>query len=125
MNAPRARHPLDTLRISLVLVWLVTALVSVLEWSGQSTDLLRQAGLHNGLLINTSIAAGVVVDALLGLLLWLRPRRQTYALAMIGMLLMTTIATLLLPSLWLHPLGPLLKNLPIAAALWQLWKSSP
>ena len=30
---------------------------------------------------------------------------------------MTAAATLLQPALWLHPLGPLLKNLPIAALL--------
>jgi hypothetical protein len=24
------------------------------------------------------------------------------------------------PGLWLHPLGPLLKNIPIAAVLWVL-----
>ena len=28
------------------------------------------------------------------------------------------------PDLWLHPLGPLSKNLPIAAALWVLWQST-
>jgi len=36
------------------------------------------------------------------------------------MLLMTLATTVLLPTLWLHPLGPLLKNLPIAALLWAL-----
>jgi hypothetical protein len=35
-------------------------------------------------------------------------------------LVLTAIATLLLPSLWLDPLGPLTKNVPIAAALWVL-----
>jgi hypothetical protein len=29
---------------------------------------------------------------------------------------------LLQPALWLHPLGPLLKNLPIAALLWHLYR---
>jgi hypothetical protein len=33
---------------------------------------------------------------------------------------MTVIGTALQPTLWLHPLGPLLKNLPIAAMLWFL-----
>jgi hypothetical protein len=37
---------------------------------------------------------------------------------------MTITATVLLPALWLHPLGPLSKNLPIAAALYLLWQSS-
>ena len=33
------------------------------------------------------------------------------------MLLMTGVATAIDPSLWLHPLGPLTKNVPIAALL--------
>lgn len=40
--------------------------------------------------------------------------------ALLSMLLMSAIATLLLPSLWLHPLGPLLKNIPLAAMFWIL-----
>ena len=36
------------------------------------------------------------------------------------MLVMTALASVLDPSLWLHPLGPLTKNVPIAAALWVL-----
>ncbi len=35
---------------------------------------------------------------------------------------MTLAATVLQPGLWLHPLGPLLKNLPIAALLWHLYR---
>jgi hypothetical protein len=34
---------------------------------------------------------------------------------------MTAVATFLQPALWLQPLGPLLKNLPIAALLWHLY----
>jgi hypothetical protein len=40
------------------------------------------------------------------------------------MLLMTLVATILYPSLWLHPLGPLTKNIPAAAALLILAKAS-
>jgi hypothetical protein len=50
----------------------------------------------------------------------LRPSRRVYGLALALMLCMTAIATVLDPSLWLHPLGPLTKNLPIAAILWVL-----
>ena len=34
-------------------------------------------------------------------------------------------ATAIDPGWWLHPLGPLTKNLPIAAILWTLWRASP
>jgi hypothetical protein len=112
------------LRYSLVAVWLGTAFVSVVEWRGQSQDLLRgselvPAGWSDGL-----IAAGVAVDLLLGLMLWLRPNRVTYGAALFVMSVMTALASFMQPSLWLHPLGPLLKNLPIAAALWVLAKGA-
>lgn len=119
---PRDQH---LLRLSLAAVWLTTAVVNVFEWQGQSLALLRQAGLQDLTLMHTLIAAGSATDLALGLLLWLHPRRAVYAAALLMMLVMTVVATALLPTLWLHPLGPLLKNLPIAAALWLLWKAAP
>lgn len=38
---------------------------------------------------------------------------------------MTLTATVLLPQLWLDPLGSLLKNLPIAAMLLTLLRDAP
>ena len=40
------------------------------------------------------------------------------------MIVMTLVGTVLQPALWLHPLGPLLKNLPIAAMLWFLLQAT-
>jgi hypothetical protein len=57
--------------------------------------------------------------------LWWWPGRFSAALALGGMALMTLVATALLPRLWLDPLGPLLKNLPIAALLWHGWLRRP
>ena len=115
---------LQWLRYSLVLVWLGTALISAWEWDGQSVALLRDAGLQSRWWMETLIAAGTVTDLVLGLLLWLHPDRLVYLAALSAMALMTFVASVLLPTLWLHPLGPLLKNLPMAAVLWLLWKTS-
>jgi len=108
------------LRASLIAVWLGTAAVSLLELNGQSAQLLQAAGLSEPLLLRALILGGALADLALGLALWLCPRRATYLAALALMLLMTLAATALLPTLWLHPLGPLLKNLPIAALLWVL-----
>lgn len=110
------------LRASLILVWLLTGAASLVELNGQSSALLQQAGLVKSAWREALIVGGALVDIALGLALWLRPGRLVYAAALIGMLAMTLIATLLLPALWLHPLGPLLKNLPIAAVLVVLWR---
>ena len=121
MNHASAR----LLRGSLVVVWLATAVVSVWELHGQSRELL--AGLptawtegNTSWLPTAIILAGAAADAVLGLWLALRPGRKAYGAALLVMLAMTLLATAIHPAWWLHPFGPLTKNLPIAAILWVL-----
>ena len=121
MNHASAR----LLRASLVVVWLATAVVSVWELHGQSRELLAGlptawAGGHVPWLPTAIILAGAAADAVLGLWLALRPGRQAYGAALLMMLAMTLLATAIQPAWWLHPFGPLTKNLPIAAILWVL-----
>ena len=121
MNHASAR----LLRASLVAVWLATAVVSVWELHGQSRELLAGlptawAGGHALWLPTAIILAGAAADAVLGLWLALRPGRQAYGAALLMMLAMTLLATAIQPAWWLHPFGPLTKNLPIAAILWVL-----
>ncbi|QTD46732.1 DoxX-like family protein [Ottowia testudinis] len=118
-TAPTA--DLRLLRHSLVAVWLWTAVVSVVERHGQSAQLLQAGGVASPALAQALILGGATLDAVLGLALWRCPRRAVLATAGAAVLVMTAIASALLPALWLHPLGPLSKNLPILAALWLLW----
>jgi hypothetical protein len=110
----------DLLRWSLVFVWLATACASVWELDGQSSALLAAAGIHHPTWMRLLVVGGAVIDLALGLAMALLPSRRVYLAALGVMLLMTAAATLLVPALWLHPLGPLTKNLPIAMALWVL-----
>lgn len=112
--------PIRTLRASLIAVWLGTALVSAIEAHGQSARLLQDGGIDDPGWQAALVWGGVAADAAIGLALWRWPCRRTHAAALAAMALMTVVATILQPALWLHPLGPLLKNLPIAAALWLL-----
>ena len=125
MNRASAR----LLRASLVVVWLATAVVSVWELHGQSRELL--AGLptawtegNTSWLPTAIILAGAAADAVLALWLALRPGRKAYGAALLMMLAMTLLATAIQPAWWLHPFGPLTKNLPIAAILWVLLQGS-
>ncbi len=108
----------DGPRLALVLIWLGTAAASVWDGGTAGAQLLEGAGLAAGLAL-ALVWAGAGWDVLLGLWLMLRPSRRAYRWALIGMLGMTLAATVLLPQLWLDPLGPLLKNLAIAALLAQ------
>ena len=119
------RASAQLLRGSLVVVWLATAVVSVWELHGQSRELLAGlptawAGGHAPWLPTAIILAGAAADAVLGLWLALRPGRKAYGAALLVMLAMTLLATAIHPAWWLHPFGPLTKNLPIAAILWVL-----
>ena len=98
---------------------------AVWELHGQSRKLL--AGLptawtegNTSWLPTAIILAGAAADAVLGLWLALRPGRKAYGAALLMMLAMTLLATAIHPAWWLHPFGPLTKNLPIAAILWVL-----
>lgn len=108
------------LRNGLVFVWLATAVVSVWELQGQSLQLLTSAGIHDRTLAFLLILGGAAVDAAFGLAMWIKPGRVVYLTALGTMGAMTVAATALAPALWLHPLGPLTKNVPIAVALWIL-----
>jgi hypothetical protein len=112
------------LRYSLVFVWIATAVVSVWELQGQSRALLVASGVTDGRVADALTWVGAVLDLLLGLLLLLKPTRQVFGLALVAMLGMTMVATAMNPVLWLHPLGPLTKNLPMAAVLWVLMRRS-
>jgi len=111
------------LRWSLVAVWVLTAVASLVELNGQSREVLAAAGIASPpWLVQGLIAGGAAADLAVGLALWRWPGRTSYAAALALMAVMTLVATVLQPGLWLHPLGPLLKNLPIAALLWHLYR---
>lgn len=122
---PQAAPSLSLLRYSLVVVWLSTAFVSVWELHGQSLDLLTKLPQPLQRWATTVVLAGAAVDAVIGLWLAWRPSRMAYATALAVMIGMTLAATAIDAGWWLHPLGPLTKNLPIAAILWVLWRTSP
>jgi hypothetical protein len=115
-----AARDLSLLRSGLIFVWLVTAFVSVWELHGQSLQLLTSAGIHDRTLAFMLILGGAGLDAAFGFAMWIKPGRTVYLAALGTMFVMTLAATVIAPALWLHPLGPLTKNVPIAVALWVL-----
>lgn len=111
-------------RLSLVIVWLWTACVSVQQFDDRSLALLHQQSVVAPSLFPWVIWSGAGVDALLGGWMAWRPGRWAYLVAGFMTLLMTLLGTWLNPGLWLEPLGPMSKNLPILALLWMLAKES-
>lgn len=105
------------LRYSLIFVWLATAVVSVWEIDGQSRLLLAGLPFNSPQVITALVLAGAAADAVVGLWIALWPGRAAYAVALVLMAVLTLLATAIEPAWWLHPFGPLTKNVPIAAIL--------
>jgi hypothetical protein len=93
-----------------------------------SLALLERAGVPQALR-SALLHGAAALDLLLGVLtLWpLRPTQRRWlwkaqAALVVGY---SAIIAIRLPEFWLHPFGPLLKNLPILAVLWLLHTLEP
>ncbi|HEY0719708.1 MAG TPA: SDR family oxidoreductase [Gammaproteobacteria bacterium] len=108
-------HPL--LRITLAFMWLWTALVSAgLYPVEQSLALLAKVGL-SGASATVALVGATLLDLLLGMALLLRRHVKTAAwLQIVAMAIYSLIIAWALPEYWLHPFGPLSKNLPLIVA---------
>jgi len=104
------------LRWALAIVWIASGFVG-LDGLRQWTPLFASALGVPLVVAGAGLAAACVFDVVLALLLVRRwqPRRLA-ALQLLAIAAYTATATVLWPSLWLESLGPLLKNIAIAAA---------
>lgn len=112
---------LPLLRYSLATVWSVTGLVSLgLYPVADSLALLARTGLTGSPAL-AALYGAAILDLAIGVgLLFARRRRWLYKLQAGLILGYTAIISVWLPEFWLHPYGPVLKNLPLLAALWLL-----
>ncbi|MGP1395560.1 MAG: NAD(P)H-binding protein [Inquilinaceae bacterium] len=101
------------LRIALILLWTVSGLTG-LAMSGQEVAaLLRPLPGPDALLIAMGRAAAIL-DIALAILIAIGWRPGLVAAAQVAVVATyTLLLSVLAPSLWLEPFGPLLKNLPI------------
>jgi uncharacterized protein YbjT (DUF2867 family) len=101
------------IRAILVLLWLASALLGLFAGAERTAQLLAALSWPDALSAPFRIGTSLL-DLALALLV-LRDRRANIATAaqLIVVLGYTLVIGLALPALWLDPLGPLLKNLPI------------
>ncbi len=105
------------LRWTLALLWIASGfagLYGLREWTPLVAATLGIPFLAAGL----GLVAACILDIVLACLVARRWKPPFLAAIQVGAALAyTTVATLLWPSLWLESLGPLLKNVPIVAAI--------
>jgi nucleoside-diphosphate-sugar epimerase len=116
---------LPLLRWSVAAVWIFSGFVSLgLFPLGESYAMLARVGLRGALapLAPFALYGAALLDLALGIAILTFKRRRWLWLAQIILILAyTAIITLRLPEFWLHPFGPVLKNLPLLVVLGLLW----
>jgi uncharacterized protein YbjT (DUF2867 family) len=119
---------LPVLRYSIAFLWIWTGLASLGLYPVQdSLALLARVGLH-GALASLALYGAAALDLLLGMLTLVAPTRRRAAVWAAQLLLIagyTVLITLFLPEYWLHPFGPITKNLPLMAAICLAWALEP
>jgi uncharacterized protein YbjT (DUF2867 family) len=119
---------LPMLRVSIALLWIWTGIVSLGLYPVQdSLALLARVGLH-GTAATIALYGAGVLDLALGVLTLAAPARWRgwvwgSQVVLIGGY--TVLITIFLPEYWLHPYGPITKNLPVLAAIGLLWALEP
>jgi hypothetical protein len=98
---------------TLLAMWIASAILGLTHGGAQTLAVVRGLGLTEtwtrplqlgGSLLDLGIAVLLVVD---------RTARWSTAVQLLAVIGYTVVIGLALPNLWLDPLGPLLKNLPI------------
>lgn len=114
---------LPLLRISLAAVWIWTGICSLgLYPVDESLALLERVGIVGSPASVMLYGAGVL-DIALGLATLFLPRRRLLWLFQLALIVFyTAIISWKLPEFWLHPYGPVLKNLPMLALIFALLK---
>lgn len=111
---------LVAMRASVATVWIVTGLLSLgLYPVQQSLQLLSEFGL-NGSLAWAALYLGAVLDLIFGFAVLFAPQRWVPAVCWGQILLIaayTVLITWRIPHWWLHPFGPILKNLPMLVGI--------
>ena len=107
-------------RAVLAIIWLVTGILSLGVFPQQeSLALLKQAGLH-GTDALAALYGAAGLNIVLGILTLVYPTRMLWRAQAMLVLAYSVIITFFLPQYWLHPFGPILKNLPVLLLLWLL-----
>ena len=110
------------LRLALAFVWLIAGIVSLGIYPvEQSYALLAATGI-TGVLAPIALYSASLLDlALGGATLVLRQARRLWQFQIGVILIYSAVITWDLPEFWIHPFGPIAKNIPILALLILLW----
>jgi hypothetical protein len=97
----------------LVLLWLTSAWLGLFHGHDAAEEIGTSLGLESNLVVPLQIGASLADIAIAALVLMDRKARWSTGVQLLFVLGYTIVISAAAPQLWLDPLGPLLKNLPI------------
>lgn len=108
-------------RFSISFLWVFTGVTSYFFAKDIGYEVLARANI-TGTYAEACIVAGCVLDAFIGI--WLLAGRKLlwcYWLQLCVITVYTLLLTVIAPEFWLHPFGPLTKNLPLVVLIYFLY----
>lgn len=116
---------LTIIRMTLATIWLVTGLLSLgIYPEQQSLELLARLGLF-GMPARALLYLAAALNIVLGLVTIFVTHKTLWLFQALLVFIYTFLITVWLPEYWLHPFGPILKNLAVLTLLWLLYRSTP
>lgn len=110
-----------SIRLTLATVWIITGVLSLGIYPQQeSLALLSRMGLHGSPAL-AALYLCAIADITLGGLTLVTYHKKIWVIQALLIIVYTLIISVWLPEFWLHPFGPVLKNLPILMLLWLLY----
>jgi len=117
------RHVVWPLRVSLAFIWLFTGFVCI-GGTEDGARLVERVGIH-GAAGTWTIRLTSGFEILLGIAILLGRRPRLVAIVQIVLIAgFTVIISVFLPEYWLHPFGPVAKNVVLIAAAYALGRLS-
>jgi hypothetical protein len=114
---------LPVLRWSIAAVWIWSGIVSLGVYPVQESYVLLARVGATGTMATLLLYGAAALDFALGVgTLAMHRRRWLWLAQIVVILVYTALISVRLPEFWIHPYGPLLKNLPMLAALWLLYE---
>lgn len=119
----RLQWLLPPLRVSVALVWIVTGILSLGVYPvEESYALLARVGI-TGWLAPVLLYGAALLDLAIGMAILVLDRRRWLWLAQGAVILFySVVIAWKLPEFWLHPYGPMLKNLPLLVVIGLLYE---
>ena len=116
---------LDVLRFSMGILWLWSGIQPALTAADMSLDLLGRAGIAAEWQ-TVAFYASSALDIFFGILCFTKFRnyRLLWLTQFAVVLGYSVIVGCRLPEMWLHPFAPLVKNVPILAVLFYLFRNN-